>query len=228
MSWTTGYKAFDNVDGRTDAGTCRGFLFEEGKKYQIDSELELCENGFHACKDAVLCFDYYPNATLFAEIEFLGKCDYEQPTKHKGVTSEIYIKRFFHISELLNDDRRNSGDSNSGDSNSGYWNSGYSNSGNSNSGNWNSGNWNSCNRETGYFNSKSSETIRVFNKPCKIEDWEDAEKPDFIYFEIDEEIGYKESFKKSFENASERDIKLLKGLPNFDADVFYEISGIRI
>ena len=39
---------------------------------------------------------------------------------------------------------------------------------------------------------------------------------------------YKEAWKKSFNNASKEDIELLKKLPNFDKNVFFEISGINI
>jgi len=40
------------------------------------------------------------------------------------------------------------------------------------------------------------------------------------------EIPYKEAFKKSFENCSEEDIKKTWNMPNFDAQLFFEISGI--
>ncbi len=181
-------------------------------------------------------------------------------------------------SGYYNSGGRNSGDSNSGgrnsgDSNSGNWNSGDSNSGgrnsgNCNSGNWNSGNWNSgnCNsgnwnnssRETGFFNTHVVVTINVFNKPCDINAWEGAKKPQFLYFDLinfipfekmtDEEkrlnqsaevcggyvkrLDYKEAFQKSYNDLSDEErlkqTALLKALPNFDADIFFEISGIRI
>ena len=94
----------------------------------------------------------------------------------------------------------------------------------------------------------------MFNKSCKRTDWNDALKPDFIYFDLcvwiwwnnmsDKEkgnnkdafladgylktLGYKEAWQKSFESADEEDIELLKTLPNFDTDVFEEITGIKI
>ena len=123
---------------------------------------------------------------------------------------------------------RNSGDSNSGHRNSGHSNSGHSNSGHSNSGHRNSGHWNSVDRETGMFNSKPSATIRVFNKPCKVSVWEKANKPDFLYFEVDKTIGYKGSFQASYDKASDADKAKVLKLPNFDADVFFEISGIDL
>ena len=118
---------------------------------------------------------------------------------------------------------RNSGGNNSGDRNSGNSNSGYNNSGNSNS-----GNWNSASNETGFFNTKNPETINVFNRQCKIEDWENANKPGFIYFEIDPELGYRGSWQKAFKSAPKEEIKKLKALPNFDKDVFYDLTGIKI
>ena len=147
---------------------------------------------------------------------------------------------------------RNTGDSNTGDSNTGHWNTGDSNTGDSNTGDRNTGHrntgdrntgdrntghWNTTNYETGFFNTIQSEYINVFNKPCKRIDWENAIKPNFIFFDItkwDEQqnktifIDYKQAFQESFKNATDEDIELLKKLPNFDADVFFEISGIRI
>jgi len=143
---------------------------------------------------------------------------------------------------------------NSGDRNSGYLNSGNRNSGNWNSGDWNSGNWNKCNYETGFFNSMQSDTIKVFNKDCKRIDWENTKKPNFIYFSRAEwvnsnemtneekenhpthettggylkEYEYQEAFKLSYEKASKEDKELIFKLPNFDADVFFEISGIDL
>lgn len=218
MSWSKGWKAFDRVEGRNDAGMCRGFLFEEGKEYEIEGELELCSNGFHACKDAVLCFQYYPHANLFAEVEFLGDVVYEEPTKHKGCTSKIRIVKFIDLGGIELGEKYNSGHCNSGDYNSG----------NRNSGNRNSGDWNSCDRESGSLNSKGSEYVRVFNKPCRKEEWESATIPSFFYFDLIAGKSYKESFQESFKKASKGDIERLKALPNFDKDVFFEISGIKI
>ena len=42
------------------------------------------------------------------------------------------------------------------------------------------------------------------------------------------EYEYKEAFKRSYEKASKEDREKVKSLPNFDADIFYEISWIRV
>lgn len=84
--------------------------------------------------------------------------------------------------------------------------------------------------------------------------WENSNKPGFIYFNLTEWVSfrdmsdeekarypkayicdgylktysYKEAWQKAYSNATKEDIELLKALPNFDAKVFFEISGINI
>ena len=130
----------------------------------------------------------------------------------------------------LNTGHRNTGNRNAGDCNTGHYNTGcgntgHRNTGNLNAGNLNTGDHNTCNYSSGFFNTVN-DTINVFNKPCKIDVWERANTPDFIYFDI---VGtYKESWRKAYDEASEVDKLLLVKLPNFDADVFYGISGIMV
>ena len=233
------YKAF-NRDM-----TCRGFQYKEGGVYEIDDKPVLCERGFHFVKDLVLALEYYPvtndiTENFYAEVEPLGDVVFEEPTKHKGVTNKLRITRVIPDDEIKkmvdakynsgyrNSGRRNSGNKNSGNWNSGNWNSGDSNSGNWNSGNRNSGDWNSCDFETGAFNTKQKKTIRVFNKKCNRDKWESSYKPDFLFFNIDKELGYKGSFIKSWNEADPSDRERVRDLPNFDADIFYELSGIKV
>ena len=94
----------------------------------------------------------------------------------------------------------------------------------------------------------------MFGKKCTVDDWEKAEKPNFIYFRLTDWITldkmtdkekkafpsckttggyfkkyeYKEAFKKSWDKASKEDRALLFKLPNFDAEIFKEISGIDV
>ena len=148
----------------------------------------------------------------------------------------------------------NTGDCNTGDWNIGDWNIGSRNTGYSNTGYSNTGNWNTVNKETGFFNTVQSETIRVFNKNISVDAWDNSEKPELLYFGLTEwigaddmtdaeklenpthettggylrEYGYKEAFQKSYNEASKEDRALLLRLPGFDADVFFEISGIDV
>ena len=160
-----------------------------------------------------------------------------RPIIEKYLTTEntIYLRNFY-----LN---------NSGDWNSGDWNSGDWNSGDSNSGDWNSGDWNS-----GHFNTKTPDKILVFNEMCSRAKWDNAKKPEFLYFQLNtwidfanmtedekkadvlaemrggylKKMGYKEAFQLAYSKASEEDKALLLKLPNFNKKTFYKISGIKV
>jgi len=145
----------------------------------------------------------------------------------------------------------NSGDRNSGNWNSGDWNSGFYNTGSYNSGSYNSGNWNSGDWNSGFFNT-STPLLRMFNKETAIER-NDINFPSFLYFDLtvwvshdtatDEEkkehkqeieicggflktLEYKEAFKLAWDKANTEEHKKLLGLPNWDNEIFKEISGI--
>ena len=145
----------------------------------------------------------------------------------------------------------NSGDLNSGDWNSGNWNSGKRNSGYRNSGDWNSGDWNSGDCNSGFFNTNEP-FVRMFNKDTKLKKYE-IDIPLFCHFDLtvwvscdtatEEEkedhyeeiktcggflktLDYKEAWRLAWNKASkEEHLEMLK-LPNWDNEVFKEISGI--
>ena len=145
----------------------------------------------------------------------------------------------------------NSGNLNSGNWNSGDCNSGDCNSGNCNSGNWNSGDWNSGNWNSGFFNSDEP-CIRMFNKMTSFKR-EDVKIPSWCYFDLtvwvshdtatEEEktehkteieicggflktINYKDAWRIAWNKASIEERKELFDLPNWDNQVFKEITGI--
>jgi hypothetical protein len=214
-------------------GNSKQTEFKEGQIYEVAGEPDLCKNGFHFYKIRNGCFgcDLFGDDTVFHEIISYGTVVSDT---EKCVCTKIKIGP--KITLDLNDDsnsgnsnsgNRNSGYSNSGNRNSGYSNSGNRNSGNRNSGNWNSGYWNSCDYESGCFNSVKSDTIRVFNKPINRDDWNNAKKPHFIYFEQRNGESYKDAFRRSWNEATNDDRKLVEQLPGFDWDIFTEISGIE-
>lgn len=148
----------------------------------------------------------------------------------------------------------NTGEWNTGNCNTGHCNTGNCNTGYNNTGNWNTGNWNSVNCETGYFNTTTADTIRVFNKTISLSEWEQTRIPDFLFFDLAEWIPtsdmtdrekknypeykttggylksykYKEAFKKSWDEADPEDRERVRDIPGFDPDIFYEISGIDL
>jgi len=136
---------------------CRDFQYEVGETYIIDGVIELCNHGFHFCKNPSNLFNYYSfdSRNRVCEIEIpddsIVICD-----ETKCVTNTIIIGKELMWGEVLilvNSGNYNSGYRNSGNHNSGYYNSGYHNSGYYNSGNHNSGYYNSGNHNSGYYNS---------------------------------------------------------------------------
>ena len=149
-----------------------------------------------------------------------------------------------------NSGSRNNGNWNSGSRNSGDWNSGRGNSGSHNSGDWNSGDWNS-----GFFCTNSPK-LRLFNKETdftmeefiKTEWYAVLTSGEFNLTKwrayTDEEkaqderkrlisgelitIPYKEACANWWASLSEKDKAIIKTIPNFDANIFAEITGIDV
>jgi hypothetical protein len=95
----------------------------------------------------------------------------------------------------------------------------------------------------------------IFNKLCKRQLWDDALKPLFFYdFDVTKWIQkhqmtsqeleahpeqktldgylktspYKQAWAEAWKTATDEDKRRLKALPNFDAAIFEEITGIKV
>ena len=81
--------------------TCRGFQFEEGKTYEHEGEVKLCESGFHACEDPLEIFGYYaPSCSEFHEVELEGVSD-ECKDDTKVVAKKITIGARLGIDKII-------------------------------------------------------------------------------------------------------------------------------
>ena len=152
----------------------------------------------------------------------------------------------------------NSGDWNSGNRNSGDWNSGDWNSGNRNSGDWNSGDWNKTCFSNGCFNTESPKIYLfnkpsnwnysdwlnsdaryiLMNCPSNVLSWiweddmtdeEKEQHPEYsvtggFLKHIEEETGR----QMWWDGLSDVQKDSVMQLPNFDKDIFKEITGISI
>lgn len=131
---------------------------------------------------------------------------------------------------------------------------GYFSIGNYSTGNYSAGDWSISNYSIGHFSTEDYSGYGCFDKPCTKDEWEAVYKPDWLYFNLIEwipvdkmtneekednpsykkdggykkEYDYKEAFQKSYNQATREEQLKIKKLPNFDADKFYEISGIKI
>jgi len=149
---------------------------------------------------------------------------------------------------------RSTGDRSTGHNSTGYRSTGNWSTGARSTGDRSTGNWSISNYSTGHFSTIDYSGFGAFNKPCTVEDWKTAEIPSCLFFDITQWIynqqitdiekknnptykttggylkvtDYKEAFTKSLENASDEEIEMIKKLPNFDANIFLEISGYDI
>ena len=88
MENVKGFKVF-NPDW-----TCRGFQYEVGKTYEENVKPSVCNRGFHFCKQAKDCFNYYsfdPNNKV-AEVIALGEVAEEDD---KCCTNKMDWQPFF-------------------------------------------------------------------------------------------------------------------------------------
>lgn len=152
----------------------------------------------------------------------------------------------------------NDGSYNSGHWNSGNWNSGYYNCGNCNDGSYNSGDFNKTNFSNGCFNTKGSKILMFNKpSDWSIEDWRCSKAKrlldtisynalQWVYSDkmTEEEKeqhpkykttgGYLKELDKSkcgqlwWDNLLDYNKNVIKSLPNFDAEIFKEITGIDI
>ena len=248
----TYYKGFDK-DLK-----CRGMQFEVGKTYDTganDEDVELCsDTAIHFCDSLQNVHEYYsqnPDANnRVCEVEPLGKT---VSNNTKMGTNKIKILREITGDELAHlrcIERGNIGVFNTGDKNTGNW-----NTGDKNTGNCNTGSFNKCDHSTGFFNTKEH-TITIFNQdigmtyeefvnskyydaiisaPFVLTEWHEfteAEKNDSI---IRQSIGgklisytYEEACDTWWNELSQEAKETIQQIPNFDAKIFKEITGIDV
>ena len=157
-----------------------------------------------------------------------------------------------------NSGNRNSGNRNSGDWNSGNCNSGDWNSGNCNSGDWNSGDWNKTSFSNGCFNTVSPKIYMFNKpSDWTLQNWFDSRARyllnqidncplEYVWFDTmsDEEKaahpeakttgGYlkerttADNARKWWAGLDAADRNVIFSLPNFDAEIFREITGVDV
>ena len=229
---------------------CRGVQFEVGKIYDTgakDDEIRLCSNTvYHYCDNIKQVHTYYScnpaQQNRFCEIEVLGA---EITDGRKCGSNKIKLVREIvgdELKTLIGQINGNTGLFNSGDWNSGDWNSGNRNSGDRNSGDRNSGDWNSCNYSNGVFCNQEDKDIRIFNKPSGMsleEFWDSkyyralqSEPLELTYWgDKNEELkcrSYKDACAIWWSKLTEKNKKIIQEIPNFDPDVFLDITGIDV
>lgn len=243
-NYVKGYKVF-NKDW-----TCRGFQYTCPGIFEEDVKPMVCDRGFHFCEKASDCFEYYSfnPENKVAEVLVLGEVD---TNGTKSCTNKIQIVREIPWAELLEI-------VNTGNDCIGLSNSGTRNSGNWNSGNGNSGDWNKCSFSNGCFNTISPKIYLFNkSSEWTYQDWLNSEAryllnqiPGDILKYIclanmtDEEKaahpetettgGYLKILDNSesaviwWHNLFDREKTVITAIPNFDREIFKEITGIDV
>lgn len=151
----------------------------------------------------------------------------------------------------------NSGTWNSGNYNSGSNNTGDGNTGHHNSGNWNTGDWNSGDWNSGFF-STITPKVDLFEKPTGMtreqimkipgiivlndrydnnwwicsEDMTDEEKAEHPEYKTTggylKSIPFKDACALMWKDMTADEKRAVIEIPNFDADIFYRITGIDV
>ena len=170
--------------------------------------------------------------------------------RNSGDRNSGYYNSGYYNSEIFNSGCYNSGSFNSGDYNSGDFNSGSYNSGKRNSGLFNSCNFSSgifCTTEPkiNIFNVSTDMTMREFldsryyraitSSDFKLTEWIPYTEEEMEKDESKKLIGgylktytYKEACKNWWNGMSSKNKAIICSMPNFDANVFKEITGIEV
>ena len=152
----------------------------------------------------------------------------------------------------------NTGDCNTGDWNTGNCNTGNRNTGNRNTGNWNTGDWNKSSFNTGCFNTEEQKIMLFNKpSDMTYREWIDSDVRyllnqipkdvvEWVYEEdmTDEEKaahptyettgGYLKVLDESecgqlwWGSLSDRRKEIIKAIPNFDAEIFFQCTGVRV
>lgn len=95
MQTIIAYKGFDqNLQ-------CRGHQFEVGQTYEIDGEINIGEQGWHACEHPLNVFNYYaPSASRYAEVTLAGATD-KRASDTKIAAAKITVNVELTIGELV-------------------------------------------------------------------------------------------------------------------------------
>ena len=249
-----GYKVF-NSDWtcRGKQYSCPGTFEEFVSPSVCNVGMHFCKNA----ADCFRYYDFDPNNHVTEVIAHgtVAEDEYKCATNKLEIVREI---PWAEVLEIVNTGKACTGRCNSGDQNSGNWNSGNRNSGNRNSGNRNSGDWNATSFSNGCFNTVSPKIYmfnkptdwtfeRWFNCRARrlLNDIDDCQL-EYVYLSAmtDEEKaahpeaettgGYLKE-RTTADNAwkwwaglSAADRNVILSLPNFDAAIFREITGIDV
>lgn len=236
-----GFKVFRSdwtcsPNGNTKQYACPGKFEEEGE----EGELDVCGHGMHFCQTAADCFNYYSfnSENKVAEVIAYGEV---RTDGDKSCTDKLEIVREIPWDEVLrivNIGKNCTGRCNTGDCNTGDW----------NKSSFNTGCFNTEEQKIMLFNKPSNMTYRewlesdarwLLNQiPKDVVEWvyeedmTDEEKAAHPTYEITG--GYLKVLDESecgqlwWGSLSDRRKDIIRAIPNFDSDIFFQCTGVRV
>ena len=249
-----GYKVF-NPDWTcmNKQYTCPGTFEEDVNPSVCNVGMHFCKNA----ADCFRYYDFDSNNHVAEVIAHGTVAEGEDKcaTNKLEIVREI---PWAEVLEIVNTGKACTGRCNSGNRNSGDWNSGNRNSGDWNSGDWNSGDWNKTSFSNGCFNTVSPKIYMFNKPTdWTLEHWLNCRARyllnqiddcplEYVWFDsmTDEEKaahpeaettgGYlkerttADNARKWWAGLSADDRNIIFSLPNFDAAIFKEITGIDV
>ena len=227
-----GFKVFNpdwtcSPNGNTKQYACPGKFEEEG-------ELYICDHGMHFCQTAADCFNYYDfdSNNKVAEVIAYGEVLTEDD---KSCTNKLEIVREITWDEVLR--TVNLGKNCTGRCNTGDW----------NKSSFNTGCFNTVEQKIMLFNKQSDMTYRDWCKsdaryllnqiPKDVVEWiysdnmTDEEKEQHPTYKTTD--GYLKKLDETecgqlwWDSLSNHQKNIIKAIPNFDAEIFFQCTGIR-
>ena len=93
--------ALKAVKGFNKDMTCRGYQYTEGKTHEFP-RAKCCEEGGHACEHPLDCFSYYfPNESVYHEVELDGDIDKEGSSDSKVAATKLTVGARLSIAGLV-------------------------------------------------------------------------------------------------------------------------------
>ena len=240
-----GYKAF-NADL-----TCRGFQYEIGETYKIDGEPRLCDRGFHFCKTIADTYNFYPMSdnTRICKVEALGDIvegDVKLCTNEIKILEEVtdaVVKKCnsnASSSGFLNTGNCNTGNCNTGNYNTGDWNSADRSTGVFNTqesailmfnkpSDWTYLDWRQSDARWYLLDIPTEYTDTEFVSDYEMTNEEKEQHPEYVtiggYLKT---VHHEADVQTWWDALADYKKDTIKALPNFDAEIFKEITGITV
>lgn len=196
--------------------TCRGFQFEVGKTFTEDVTPVCCDRGFHFCTKAADCFRYY---------------SFDPDNKVAEVLDLVNLGKA--CTGLCNSGNRNSGLCNSGDWNKTCFSNGCFNTESpkiflfNKPSDWTYQDW--LNSDARYILMDCPSNVLAWVWDDDMTDEEKEQHPEYsvtggFLKHIEKETGR----QMWWDGLSDRQKDIVMQLPNFDKDIFKEITGITV